>query len=113
MPIMLHYAMHNMLLCDVECAMAAFLLVLTQYIPPPSPLTSFSTSGLCPSPQQDDDVSPEDAAALAAFMSPAALDGSGAAAQRTLADAIMTKINSAKQQQLQEAGAQQQQHEVG
>jgi hypothetical protein len=46
-------------------------------------------------------------------MSPAALDGSGAAAQRTLADAIMTKINSAKQQQLQEAGAQQQQHEVG
>jgi hypothetical protein len=51
-------------------------------------------------------------------MSPAALDGSGAAAQRTLADAIMAKINSAKQQQqqqqLQEAGAlQQQQHEVG
>ncbi|KAF8062016.1 hypothetical protein HT031_004276 [Scenedesmus sp. PABB004] len=40
----------------------------------------------------DDDVAPEDEAALAAFMSPAALDGSGAAAQRTLADAILARL---------------------
>lgn len=60
---------------------------------------------------QDDDVSPEDAAALAAFMAPAALDGSGAAAQRTLADAIMAKINSAKQQQ--GADVQQAEQDVG
>lgn len=56
-------------------------------------------------------MSPEDAAALAAFMAPAALDGSGAAAQRTLADAIMAKINSAKQQQ--GADVQQAEQDVG
>lgn len=39
-----------------------------------------------------DDISPDDEAALAAFMSPAALDGSGAAAQKTLADAIMARL---------------------
>ncbi|KAF6259059.1 bystin-like protein [Scenedesmus sp. NREL 46B-D3] len=39
-----------------------------------------------------DDISPEDEAALAAFMSPAALQGAGAAAQRTLADAIMARL---------------------
>jgi hypothetical protein len=63
--------------------------------------------------RQDNDVSPEDEAALAAFMSPAALDGSGAAAQRTLADAIMAKINSTQQQQQQQGTdlAQQQQQQ--
>lgn len=70
------------------------------------------------SSQVDDDVSPEDAAALAAFMSPAALDGSGAAAQRTLADAIMAKINSstaaAAAQQQQDGGMDvQQQQDAG
>eukprot|EP00879_Flechtneria_rotunda_P004242 GHRR01004490.1.p1 GENE.GHRR01004490.1~~GHRR01004490.1.p1 ORF type:complete len:506 (+),score=188.53 GHRR01004490.1:176-1693(+) len=40
----------------------------------------------------EDDIAPEDQAALAAFMSPAALQGTGAAAQRTLAEAIMTQI---------------------
>jgi hypothetical protein len=66
-------------------------------------------------PPQDNDVSPEDEAALAAFMSPAALDGSGAAAQRTLADAIMAKINSTQQQQQHgtDLAQQQQQQESG
>jgi hypothetical protein len=58
---------------------------------------------------QDDDVSPEDAAALAAFMSPDALDGSGAAAQRTLADAIMARIEQQQQQQGGDGRQQQQQ----
>eukprot|EP00878_Enallax_costatus_P025405 GHUV01027180.1.p1 GENE.GHUV01027180.1~~GHUV01027180.1.p1 ORF type:complete len:358 (+),score=108.30 GHUV01027180.1:410-1483(+) len=47
----------------------------------------------------DDDVSPADEAALAAFMSPAALDGSGAAEQKTLADAIMARLQQQQQQQ--------------
>ncbi len=55
---------------------------------------------------QADDISPEDEAALAAFMTPAALDGSGAAAQRTLADAIMARL-----QEQQDASGEKQQHE--
>jgi hypothetical protein len=62
---------------------------------------------------QADDISPEDEAALAAFMSPAALQGAGAAAQRTLADAIMARLQQQQQPGSAAAGGlEQQQHQA-
>uniref|UniRef100_A0A383VD46 Bystin n=1 Tax=Tetradesmus obliquus TaxID=3088 RepID=A0A383VD46_TETOB len=58
-----------------------------------------------------DDISPEDEAALAAFMSPAALQGAGAAGQRTLADAIMARLQQQQQPGSAAAGGMEQQQQ--